>query len=336
MMRCLVARAALAMFLLSVAACERPPVPKANGEAAAAPTAAAPAELPAVVARVNGEAVERWEIESALKEIELLAVHPVPRSERDALVRNVVERIVGHYLVAQEARKQRLDVSASDVEADIAQIRQEYAAPGAFDRMLAHFGLSLEQLQRQRRLRLEVARFVRSNVGPIDIPAGDVDAYYRENSQQFQEPETAIASHILVAVLPTATPEEKLAARARAAAVLERLRRGEEFGAVAREESQDSESAAGGGRLEPIRRGETDPPFEAAVFATAPGALSDVVETPLGYHVIRTHELRAPRVRPLAEVRTEIEQLLAQRAQQARLDELIEKIRAKSAIEIYI
>lgn len=79
------------------------------------------------------------EVKSALKEIELLAAHPVPRSQREAVVRNVVERIVGQHLVAHEARKQRIEVLPSDMEADMAQIRQEYQAPDAFDRMLADF-----------------------------------------------------------------------------------------------------------------------------------------------------------------------------------------------------
>ena len=338
MIECFVKPAALALLLGSVVACERPsvPIPSPDGGGiGAASTNDTPVALPAVVARVNGEPIERWEIESAVKEIELLAVHPVPRSQRDALVRNVTERIIGHHLVAQEARKQQ-SVSTSDVERDIEQIRKEYPEPGAFEKMLAHFGMSLDQLHQQRRLRLEVAQFIRARIGPITIPEDDVVVYYRENPQQFQEPETLIASHILIATLPTATADEKSAARARAGGILDRLREGAEFGALAREQSQDRESAPAGGRLGPIKKGETDPAFEAAAFATEPGALSGVVETALGYHIIKTHEHRPPRLRALGEVRSDIEELLVQRAQQTRLGAFIEQFKAKATIEIYV
>lgn len=331
-------RATLVILLMTLAGCEAAPASNPNGEAAPPPASAAPVpgELPAIVARVNGESIERWEIESALKEIELLAVHPIPLAQRDALVRNVLNRTIGHYLVAQEARTQKLEVSPADVDADIAQIQKEYPDPEAFERMLAYFGISMDQLLRQRRLRLQVARFARANIGPIEIAREDVDVYYRQNLEQFQEPETVTASHILIRTSPAATPEEKSAVRATAAGLLDQLRRGADFARLARERSQDPATAAEGGALGELRRGEMDPAVEAAAFALEPGALSDLVESAFGYHIIRTHELHRARTRPLEEVRGDIEALLTERAQGVRMTAFVDRMKAAATIEIYI
>lgn len=65
--------------------------------APAAPAAAIkpmPAEIPAVLARVNGEAIERWEFDNAVKRIEARAGGPVPPEKRDEVLRGVLDQLV--------------------------------------------------------------------------------------------------------------------------------------------------------------------------------------------------------------------------------------------------
>lgn len=81
-------------------------------------------------------------------------------------------------------------------------------------------------------------------------------------------------------------PEE---ARARAEQALARLAAGEEFGAVARELSDDP-SAASDGDAGIIARGQVLPPLESALFALAPGEMSGLVELPVGYAIVRRDE----------------------------------------------
>jgi peptidyl-prolyl cis-trans isomerase SurA len=73
----------------------------------------------------------------------------------------------------------------------------------------------------------------------------------------------------------------------RALDLLFRIRKGEDFEALAREYSDDKLTAPKGGRLALIGRGQTVPEFEEAAFALEPGQVSDVVETKFGFHIIK-------------------------------------------------
>lgn len=99
-------------------------------------------------------------------------------------------------------------------------------------------------------------------------------------------PECRVTRHILVKLEPAARPPTKAAAREKIDAAVARLAKGDEFADVARDVSDDG-SAAEGGSLGCIQRGQMVKPFEDAAFALEAGKVSDVVETQFGLHVLR-------------------------------------------------
>ena len=298
-------------------------------------TASASKALPAVLARVNDEAIERWEVETAIREFELLNVHPIPSAERDQMVSAVLDRIIGHHLVAQEAHARMLRVSDAEVDADLEQMNKEHSKDQAVE-TLTNLRSSLEHLRQQRRLSLEISQFVRATISPtVSVTSQQVDAYYRENLERFQEPDSVHASHILIRAASDATPEEKAGARAKAAAILAQARQGIDFATLARQHSEDSGSTSKGGDLGTFGRGQMEPAFEAAVFALKATGLSELVETDYGFHVIKLHEHRTARTAPLSDVRGDITELLTQRLQQEKLEAFIKQARTRARVEVY-
>ncbi len=134
-------------------------------------------------------------------------------------------------------------------------------------------------------------------------------------------PEAVTASHILIRVTPDATAEQRASARRRAADVLSQLVGGADFGRTARDVSEDAGSALAGGLVGTFARGQMDPAFEAAAFSVKPGEMSELVETPFGFHIIRVDEHVAGRMQTLDEVRGDIRTLLTDRAEQEGLVE---------------
>ncbi len=140
---------------------------------------------------------------------------------------------------------------------------------------------------------------------------------YEEQKAQgaYDSPEQHRARHILISVEANADETAQAAAKAKAADILRRLKRGADFARLAAEVSQDPISAKQGGDLGWFGRGVMDKAFEEAVFALASGQLSEPVQSALGWHVIKVEESRLAHSKGFEEVRAGLEQ--AQREHEA-------------------
>ncbi len=105
--------------------------------------------------------------------------------------------------------------------------------------------------------------------------------------------------------------------RKQAEDLLQRVKAGDDFAALAKQYSEDEVSSTKGGDLDYFGRGAMVPEFEASAFAMKTGDVSDLVKTSFGFHIIKVVDRREAATRALADVRTEIEdQLKWQKAQQ--------------------
>ena len=316
-----------------------PPAGTAPGQPAAAPAAIKPmpANIPAVVARVNGEAIERWEFDNAVKRIEARAGGPVPPDKRDEVLRGVLDQLIAYHLLAQESRARKIDVADADVEAQIGQIRGGFPTDQAFQQGIAAQGLTIDQVRRQTRTGLLVQKVIDAEVGSkIVVQDAEISTFYQQNLERFKQGDTVHASHILIGLPQNPTPAQKTEAKSKAQAVLKQVRGGGDFAALARAESQDSGSAQNGGDLGFFPKGQMTPAFETAAFSTKPGAVSAVVETPFGFHIIKVHERRGPRTAPLTEVGGQIKNFLEQGQREQKLEQFVEQVKTKSKIEILV
>jgi parvulin-like peptidyl-prolyl isomerase len=302
----------------------------------APPVAVVPADLPAVIARVNGEAIERWELQQALEEIAAIAAHPIIAAERDRVIRGVVDRLIGHHLAAQQARAQKLGASAAEIDASIAEAKREFPDEAAFQKALAATGSSLEQFRRYAQLRLELSKFIEAKIAPaakVDDKA--IEAYYTKNAGDFQEPETLHASLIFVSAPADSSGAKRKEGRVKADGILADLRKGGDFAQIATTRSEDPGSAQNGGDVGRFERGRFEPAFDAVAFTLPPGQISDVVESPIGYYIVKSHEHQPARPRPLADVRDKIATRLGEQLENEKFATFVEQAKARAKIEIY-
>jgi peptidyl-prolyl cis-trans isomerase D len=162
---------------------------------------------------------------------------------------------------------------------------------------------------------------------PTTVAPADVDTYYAEHAKEFEIPHQARASHILIAVPQTGGTEAEDKAKAAVADIIRRVKSGEDFAKLARERSQDRASAANGGDLGYVSKGEMVPQFEEELFKLKKGEVSpEPVRTPFGYHAIRVTDIREGGRRPKETVAAEISVKLAaeasDRAGKTKADEL--------------
>jgi peptidyl-prolyl cis-trans isomerase D len=164
-------------------------------------------------------------------------------------------------------------------------------------------------------------------------------ALYDERSGLYNVPEKIRARHILFAV-PAGSDDAKVAAiQSEAEQALAQLKDGADFAALATARSDDPGSKASGGDLGLFGRGQMVPPFDEAAFALQePGALSGVVRTDYGFHIIRLEERQAAVNRSYDEVSEELARdLLSRESLEARArkqaDELVAAIAGGKTLE---
>ncbi len=215
--------------------------------------------------------------------------------EGNVLVANVLERLINERAQLQLAQELSIAADESAVDQAVQNIaRQNQIDVAELNRRLSADGLDPAQFRTQLRDQIQLTRLrereVDSTVRVTDL---QVDQYMRD---QLNNPDPAAQeinlAQILVAVPDAATPEQVAALRARAGRALERIHAGEDFGALAAEYS-DSADRGNGGQLG-LRTADRYPPlFLEATRGMDPGAVTSVVHSGAGFHILKVLERRA-------------------------------------------
>jgi parvulin-like peptidyl-prolyl isomerase len=138
------------------------------------------------------------------------------------------------------------------------------------------------------------------------------------------------ARHVLLRTGPESTPAQRDSVRRQAAEIAARAKGGEDFAALARQYSQDG-TREQGGDLGFFGRGRMVAPFEEAAFALRPGEVSDVVESPFGYHVIRVEERRQ---QDLGENRQAFRESLVQETRGRAMQAYIDSVKTAAGVQV--
>jgi len=295
-----------------------------------------PQPLPEVAARVNGHAIPVKVISSVVEPA--LQIGRVTRDRRPEAYRQTLDQFVMRELVLQEAAARKIVPDEAAIERDYNQTRSRFKTEDEWNRFLSGGGFDAKSFRAELRNRQRVDAVVRQEAEKLTVAVSDAEAkaFYEQNPKLFDPGERLRASHILIRVPEGAAPDVKQSRRAKAEALLARIRKGEDFAAVAREASEDPGSASRGGELGVFAKGQMVPPFEQAAFALPVGQVSDVVESPFGFHIIKVHE-RVPAGKvPFETARDQIKNHLAQAQREKAVNGLMQGLKAKAKIETYL
>ncbi len=332
------------ILLLTVAACSRDTktpsetqTPATESAAAKAPAKPLPAQLPDILARVNGETVTRMELEDSVRSLEARARGPIPPDQRDQIYRQVIEQLVGYKLLQQEVKSRKIAVTDADVDARLAEIKKQFPSEDLFMQTIISQGLTLERLKTDQRRDMAIQKLIEGAIADkVAVTPQQVEEFYKSNPDQFKQGERVRASHILIAVPEAADAAAKAQAKTKAEGILKDLKAGKDFAALAKQHSQDPGSAVNGGDLGFFQEGAMVGPFNDAAFSLKPGATSDLVETQFGFHIIKVTDKQAGRTIPLAEVRPRLEEYLSNVNKETQSEAFVKSLRAKGKVEILV
>lgn len=143
----------------------------------------------------------------------------------------------------------------------------------------------------------------------VQLSAEDIETYYFDNKEKYATPKTVSARHILFKVDTGATEEEADAAKAKAEDVLDMVRKGEDFAAMAKQYSEGP-SKENGGQLGAFKKEDMVAPFSEKAFSMKQGEVSEPVRTQFGWHLIKVEKINEASVQSLEEATKTIQKTL--------------------------
>ena len=260
---------------------------------------------PEILARVGNKNITKADIEA------LISFYPAnqqaiirmdPKNE-EALLNNYVTILA----VAETARRQGFD-KEKNMRKQIQILSDEHLAKG----------------------------YVQKNVlSKVKVTDKDVEEYYKNHPKEFEKPETVKARHILIGFKGDMTEDQKKELRKKADDVLKKAKGGDDFAQLASEYSDDPGSKTKGGELGYFPKGNMVPEFENAAFNLKPGEISNVIETPYGYHIIKVEDKKAGEMPAFDSIKEQVRVKATQDAEQKKINEFIEKAKKDTKATIY-
>jgi peptidyl-prolyl cis-trans isomerase C len=303
---------------------------------APAPPKPMPAQLPDVLARVNGEDVTKIDFDRLIKNMEVSAQKPVPAERRDEIFRKALDELVTYKLLSQETRVRKIAVTDVEVDSTIKQMRAQLPNDQEFTKALAARGMTIEKLKSDARIDISINKMMEAEAAAQPAPGdAQVREFYDKNPDKFKQDEACRASHILFRVDESADAATKKKVRDQAESVLKQVRAGADFAELAKKHSADGSSQQGGD-LNFFTRGQMVPAFDQAAFSLKPGQISDIVTTQFGYHIIKVTERRPASTVPFEQVSERIKEYLTEQQKQQKVEAFIESLKQKAKIEVLV
>jgi peptidyl-prolyl cis-trans isomerase D len=139
--------------------------------------------------------------------------------------------------------------------------------------------------------------------GPVQLTDKEIKDYYNANRlTKFTTPKQAKVRYIMVRLDPGADDKQKENARVRANRLLAEARGGKNFAELARKESEDP-SAEKGGEIGWLNQGQLPEALDKQIFSLAKGEISESIETPLGFHIVKVEDIKEEKTLSLAEAK---------------------------------
>lgn len=266
-----------------------------------------------------------------------------------------VNELIVKALLEQEMAKRNIKVTKEDTDKELKEIIDKVGSKEKFNEILKQNGVSSAKFKKDLVEEVKMKKLVNA-ISNVQISDAEAKKFYRENIKKFKYPDKVRASHILISANPedikekiTSDPankslsKEEIQAKVNAemAVKLEKAKKvlaevkkdPEAFSKIATTESEDPASAKAGGDLGFFSRQEMVEPFAKAAFTLKPNTVSDIVQSPYGYHIIVVKDRMKAGQEPFEKVSSEIKVYLKNQAQVKVLENLVESLKKQAKIE---
>jgi len=292
----------------------------------------------AVVVRVNGMDITRGEIMEMMELAMQQFAGRVPPEQIQQLQGQLFEQIksdlITKKLLTAAVEAAGIVIDDAKVEETIKELSVNIPEGQTLEEVLSARGMDLETFRNNLLSDLATRELIEKQTeGVVEVTEADAKEFYDANPDQFVQPESVAASHILIKT----DAEDSEEAKAEKKAMLEDIRASiisgtNTFEACA-SESSDCPSSARGGDLGTFGKGQMVPEFEVAAFSQEVGEVGPIVETQFGYHIVRVNEHNEEGTVEFDEVKDQLIEYLNGQNKQKAVTDYIANLRDTATIE---
>lgn len=291
------------------------------------------------VAMVNGVAITTADFDREVGRYEqqmAMMGQPVSPEQLQEIKGKVLDGMIDRELLYQESKKEGIKVDKTEVDQRISALKQKFPKEEEFKQTLERLGLTEASLRTQFEEELAVKALVDKKFGgKVTVTEQDMKKFYNDNPDYFKTQERVRASHILAKVDAGASDADKKKARQKIEDVQKKVKKGEDFGALAKQYS-DCPSSAKGGDLDYFQRGQMVKPFEDTAFAMKVGDVSNIVETQFGYHLIKLTDKQGAGKVSFDEAKDKIKGYLEQQKMGEEVKQYVAQLKQKGKVEKFL
>ena len=244
-----------------------------------------------IVAVVNDEMISGYDLDQRIHLLTGGANLPASSEQRSRLTAQVLRSMVDERLQLQEAKRLNIRVEPKEIDDAFARIeKQNGVPPGQLAERLKADGMNIETLQAQVEAALAWTKVVRRRGARFAAVSDDeIDEAMARIKENANKPSQLIAQIFL----PVDSPQEDEQVRNNALRLLDELRNGAPFPALAQQFSQDP-SARAGGDMGWLQVGQMPDEVERVLAQMPVGAVSAPIRSAEGYHIVAVRDRRAP------------------------------------------
>jgi parvulin-like peptidyl-prolyl isomerase len=291
-----------------------------------------------IVATVNGEVITLSELKSAFEPYLKRIEESYKADDKQKVIAEnrmtMLNKLIDNILIDQQAKISGMVIQDTEVMESINDMlsRRKMKMDGLISE-LARENTTLEAYKKEVQGHLLRMRLLRRELkSKITISEEEIGDYYLKHREIYEGKEAVRIKQILILFPKNLDAQIKAKLKAEMDTIHKRLQNGESFDLLAAQYSQGP--AATGGDIGFIERGLMLPAVESVAFILKKDEISRVVESPLGFHIIKAIDKRGAGIKPIESVREEIKAKIEEDKMDKKYDEWIKELRSKSLIEI--
>jgi len=292
-----------------------------------------------IIAFVNDEIITLHDLNEAFEPYQKKIDDSYKGTDKDRVVAetklSLLNRMIDNLLIEQEAKKSAIAVQDDEVMSSIRDmLARKKMTMEALQQSLSREGATFEAYKKDMRDSMVRMRLLRREVrSKITVSDEEIGEYYSLHRDDYEGKDAVRLKHILLLFPKNMDSNAKAKLQADAMDILKRLKAGESFDQLAARFSQGP-AASSGGDVGFVEKGAMLPEVEKAAFSLDKDSISNLIESPVGFHIIKVIDRRGAGVKPIETVREEIKSKLEDEKLDKKFDSWVSELREKSLVEI--